>query len=120
MHTVHQSSGSRSHMPGHPGVFKNGRLHKEACTFINRGLVDKGVATNTALVAARALVAWFDFCEVIKIDWTFASEDELILFRDAHLNGVSSTTGQRYSPSTARTRMIYSCSSASSPMRRAG
>nr|WP_287018964.1 tyrosine-type recombinase/integrase [Halomonas sp.] len=62
---------------------------------------------NTALTAARALVSWFDFCEAIGVEWAFASEDELILFRDAHLNGISSTTGQNYSPSTARTRMIY-------------
>ena len=87
--------------------FKDGCLHKEACTFINRRIMDKALAENTALQAARSLVAWLDFCEAIEIDWTFASDDELILFRDAHLTGISPATGRPYSASTVKTRMVY-------------
>lgn len=93
--------------PGHPAVWKNGRLFEEACRWLNDEIVPTRASPNTWAQAAQSLVTWLDFLDATKVDWQHASKADLVAYRDGYLGAISPHTGTEYSAKTVAVRMTY-------------
>ena len=111
MHNVFFSSpvpvATEGHAEGYPSIWRNNRLHEEACEWLNEKLTPRTQSRHTWAQAARAVASWLDYLEAINVDWRFSSRDDLISYRDAYLSSISPATMHRYSENTVRVRMTY-------------
>lgn len=57
---------------------------------------------------AHSLVSWLEFCrDIVEINWADADRSTMILYRDTYLHSISPTSGESYSSSTVKIRMLY-------------
>lgn len=94
---------------GTPALFsrRTGRVLEAPSQFLRDCFVRSGKARASATwrAAAYAIAAWWDFLESRDLEWSVASRDDLIAFRDFYLSTISPKTGVVYSANTVAYRM---------------
>jgi integrase len=92
---------------GAPAIWLDGDVHEEANHWLNFEVIPSSQSVHTWAQAARSLAVWLDWCALIDVDWRFASELDLVDWRDATLEAISPKTGEPYSPNTVSLRMGF-------------
>jgi len=97
--------------PGQPMFFlyspSRAHLFEEPTRFLDEEFVRNGrsPSVHTWLAAGEALKSWFQWLQAIKKDWSDATGQDRLAYRDAYLISISPRTGQQYEPSTIASRM---------------
>lgn len=106
MHKVRVSNGTHR-KKGAPAIWFGGDVHEEANHWLNFEVIPSSQSIHTWAQAARSLAVWLDWCVLTGVDWKYASELDLIDWRDATLESISLKTGEPYSPNTISLRMGF-------------
>jgi len=106
MHKVRVSNGTHR-KKGAPAIWLKCYVHEEANHWLNFDVIPSSQSVHTWAQAARSLAVWLDWCYLTEVDWRYASELDLIDWRDATLEAISPRTGEPYSPNTVSLRMGF-------------
>ncbi len=96
---------------GQPSFFietgNDATVFEEPTLFLDQEFASAGAtpSRHTWAAAGQALKTWFQYLQAIEKDWSAATAQDRIDYRDAYLNAISPRTGQAYEVSTVAARM---------------